>query len=317
MCLGVDFPLCVLTSLCVWVTSLCVCDFSSCLFWPPFVPVFWPLCVFYPPPPPTHPPLGLCWPLWICVDLSLCLCWPSFVCDLPLCLCWPPFVSIFWPPVASTCWPPFESVCWPLWVSTFAFLCVLTSPCVCAYLPSSVDLPVCVCVFVRQREREGDDHPLFLLRWPTFVSVCWSLYRQALAATRTWDIHLLTRTAASSSSKSSSWYRQFSTWSTKDRLSAGTGHSHHGNSSARSLIIPACTALCTLLTGVMLKGLTSKMCFIFAYACFFCLHRDWFCGLNLEKVYTWVEFWNVNLLMTDSDCPEVTLPITNSVSLFL
>ena len=251
LCLGVDFPLCVLTSLCIWVlTSLCVCDL--------LLSVLTSLCVCCPAPPLPH--------LWVCVDLSLCLCWPSFVCDIPLCLCWPPF--------ARTFWPPFESVCWPLRVSLSTFLCVLTSPCVCAYLSLSVDLSLClsVCLCVRACVHvwDRDDHPLFLLHWPTFVSVCWSLCRQVLAATRTWDIHLLTRTVASSSSKSSSWYRQFSTWSTKDRLSAGTGPSSWQQlTQLRSLIIPACTALCILLTGVMLKGLTSKMCFTFMYACFF------------------------------------------------
>ena len=154
MCLGVDFPLCVLTSLCVWVTSLCVCDFSSCLFWPPFVPVFWPLCVCYPPPPPTHlwvsvdlsgsvltslcacvdPPLSVT-SLCVCVDLPLCLYsdLPLQVhVDLPLSLC----VDL------SECPHLLSYVCWPPLVSVLTSLRLLTSLC------------VCVCLWDRERERE-------------------------------------------------------------------------------------------------------------------------------------------------------------------
>ena len=39
-----------------------------------------------------------------------------------------------------------------------------------------------------------------------------------------------------------------------------------------------------------------------------CLHRDWFCGLTWWKVYIDIEeFWNAHLLVTEFDCPEVTL----------
>ena len=36
-----------------------------------------------------------------------------------------------------------------------------------------------------------------------------------------------------------------------------------------------------------------------------CLHRDWLCGPTWGKVCVWEEFWNVNLFMTEFDCPEV------------
>ena len=40
---------------------------------------------------------------------------------------------------------------------------------------------------------------------------------------------------------------------------------------------------------------------------FWCLYRDWFCGLTWQKVYIWQEFWNMRWLTTEFDCPEVTL----------
>ena len=36
-------------------------------------------------------------------------------------------------------------------------------------------------------------------------------------------------------------------------------------------------------------------------------YRDWFSGLMWEKVYKWEEFLYMNLLMTEFECPEVTL----------
>ena len=48
--------------------------------------------------------------------------------------------------------------------------------------------------------------------------------------------------------------------------------------------------------------------YIFVYVCFvLCLHGDWLCGLTWGKFYVWEEIWNVNLLMTEFDCPEVIL----------
>ena len=59
-----------------------------------------------------------------------------------------------------------------------------------------------------------------------------------------------------------------------------------------------------------IEGINSlKICvwYLCMYASFFCLCRDWSCGLTAERVFLWEEFWNVHLLMLEFDCPEVTL----------
>ena len=63
------------------------------------------------------------------------------------------------------------------------------------------------------------------------------------------------------------------------------------------------------------------MCLIFVYNYIYfvlCLCRDWFCGLTWESLYMWEEFWNVPVLLTEFDCPEVTLTLksNNYLTLF-
>ena len=57
-----------------------------------------------------------------------------------------------------------------------------------------------------------------------------------------------------------------------------------------------------LLTGVILKRLTSKIC-DWRLCMFYVCVRIVFFGGGL----TWEEFWNVHLLMMEFDCPKVTL----------
>ena len=73
------------------------------------------------------------------------------------------------------------------------------------------------------------------------------------------------------------------------------------------LLLPCCSAFFFfhVLLSAVLKVCFWCLCIMYVCLVWFVL-RDWFCGLTWERVYIWEEFWNVNLLMTEIDCPEVT-----------
>ena len=71
-------------------------------------------------------------------------------------------------------------------------------------------------------------------------------------------------------------------------------------------------ALYALLRRVILNGLTlQKFGYVivcFTILCFvLCLCRNWLCGLAWKKTCICEKFSNVHLLMTEFNCPEVTL----------